>query len=336
MKWGIFCLFESFEKDSVKAINSQLNLVEYAERLGFDEAWFAEHHFNDFSVCPSPSLLLASAASRTKNIRLGTAGYLAPFYDAIRLSEEVATLDILSNGRLNLGFAKGAFAPDCKHFNTSTENLRPKLLESAKAVDMLLNSHDAVSFNGKFVKFNDVDIEPKRVQDKIPTFIATFASDETIEFAAKMGWGLMLSQGIDLKECKEAVRKYKEISGDEPEVVLLRTFYVADTDDEARAKARMTTDHFVKSMRAASSFNKTPNFNKKRYEELIKERNAFFDGDKFFQNGIIGSVQTCVEKCFEIMMSLKNVHVALKPLGTSEFENRLLLDRFAREVKVKF
>ncbi|MDO5046825.1 LLM class flavin-dependent oxidoreductase [Campylobacter sp.] len=336
MKWGIFCLFESFEKDSAKAINSQLNLAKYAESLGFDEVWFAEHHFNDFSVCPSPSLLLAALAAKTEKIRLGAAGFLAPFYDPIRLSEEIAMLDILSDARLNLGFAKGAFAPDCKHFSASTENLRPKLLESVHAIDLLLNSNGAVSFNGEFIKFGEVDIEPKKIQKRIPTFIATFSSSETIEFAAKNGFGLMLSQGISLNECQQAASYYKQIAGVEPEIVLLRTFYVADDKNDAINKARMAIDHFVKSMRAASSFNKSPKFDKRRYEELINERNVFFDGDKFFENGIIGDVQTCINKCERIRDAIKNVHIALKPLGTSEAENMTLLDKFAKEIRIKF
>ena len=100
----------------------QLRLVEMADQLGFDEAWFGEHHFNGFSVIPDPATMIAYAAARTNKIRLGTAGFLAPFYHPIRLAESIAVLDNLSQGRINVGVAKGGFAPDTKHFVRSTRS----------------------------------------------------------------------------------------------------------------------------------------------------------------------------------------------------------------------
>ena len=334
MKWGIFCLFERYETDACEAIHAQMRLVEQAEKEGLEEVWFGEHHFNDFSICPSPTVLLANACARTQTIRLGCAGFLAPFYDAIRLAEDAAMLDILSRGRFNLGLAKGAFAPDSKHFNTTTEQLRPKLLECAKAVDSVLNTRDhPVSFHGDFFDFTEVDVEPKTLQSSIPTYIATFASEETIAFAARKGWGLMLSQGVDLDECERVSRYYASIAGCEPEIVLLRTFYVAQNYEEAFAKARPAIDHFVKSMRAASSFNKSPQFDQTRYQALIQERNVFFDGQKFFENGIIGDAQRCIDACLMIQKRFPKVHVALKLLGTNENENARLLHDFTQLVR---
>ena len=334
MKWGIFCLCERFGGTTKQAIEDQLKLVESVDALRFDEVWFGEHHFNDFSVCPSPTLLLANAAARTKHVRLGCAGFLAPFYDAIRLAEEVNVLDILSNGRINLGLAKGAFAPDSKHFNVTVEHLRPMLLESAEALCELLHvKKRPVSFHGETIHFDDVDIEPKGLQLDIPTYVATFASDETIAYAARKGFGLMLSQGIDLQECERVSRYYASIAGYEPQIVLLRTFYVAQTSEEAYEKARPAADHFAKSMRAASSFNKSPHYNQQRYEALIRERNTFFDGQKFIDNGIIGDEEACVEKLTTIKKRFKNMHLALKPLGVSLEENRRLLTHFDEVIR---
>lgn len=334
MKWGIFCLFERFNEDACDAIENQLKLIELVDAMRFDEVWVGEHHFNDFSICPSPALLLAYASARTKYVRLGCAGFLAPFYDAIRLAEEVATLDILSGGRMNLGFAKGAFAPDSKHFNVTVENLRPMMFECAQAVTQLLHVKDKpVSFQGESINFSEVDIEPKPIQTKIPTYIATFASDETIAFAAQRGLGLMLSQGVDLDECVRVSQAYEAIAGFAPNIVLLRTFYVAPSIEEAENKARPAIDHFAKSMRAASSFNKSPHFNRSQYEKLIAERNTFFDGQKFFDCGIIGDAQACIEKIKAIQAKLAHVTITLKPLGVDLLENVTLLRTFNEKVR---
>ena len=334
MKWGIFCLFERFNSNANQAIENQFKLMELADAMRFDEIWVGEHHFNDFSVCPSPALLLAYAAARTKYARLGCAGFLAPFYDAIRLAEEVATLDHLSQGRVNLGFAKGAFAPDSKHFNVTVENLRPMLFECVDAVTQLLHvNKKPVGFKGEYINFSEVDIEPKPFQPHIPTYIATFASEETITFAAQKGFGLMLSQGVDLDECERVSHAYEAIAGIKPHIVLLRTFYVAKSNEEAAYKARPAIDHFAKSMRAASSFNKSPHFNKLHYEKLIAERNTFFDGAKFFDCGIIGDAKTCIEKIKAIQERLSNVTLTLKPLGVDLLENVALLRTFNETVR---
>jgi alkanesulfonate monooxygenase SsuD/methylene tetrahydromethanopterin reductase-like flavin-dependent oxidoreductase (luciferase family) len=324
MRIGLFCLFERFEGGLAKAINDQLRLVELADEMGFDEAWFGEHHFNDFSVCPSPSLLLANAIARTKTIRLGCAGYLAPFYDAVRLAEEVATLDNLSGGRINLGFAKGAFAPDSKHFKVQPENLRKAMFECVDAISNLLQNNDS-DFTGDFVNYSNVDIEPRLIQSKIPTYIATFSSPQTIEFAAKRGFALMISQGASLEDCEKMSDYYKSIARCTPKIVLMRTFCVADTDEKATAMARPAIDHFVKSMKSASSFSKSPTYDRQKYAALVNERATFFDGSQFFDCGIIGNAATCIEQIQGIKNTLPNVTIALKPVGASYEENSQML-----------
>lgn len=84
--------------------------VQHAERLGFDEAWVTEHHFNRFSVSASISPLLAHLAGVTSTIRLGSAAVLLPMHDIRRVAEDAATVDALSDGRLMLGVARGTEA----------------------------------------------------------------------------------------------------------------------------------------------------------------------------------------------------------------------------------
>jgi alkanesulfonate monooxygenase SsuD/methylene tetrahydromethanopterin reductase-like flavin-dependent oxidoreductase (luciferase family) len=331
VKIGLFSLFERFVGGADKAISEQLELIRYADELGFDEAWVGEHHFNDFSVCPSPSLLLSYLAATTKHIRLGAAGYLAPFYDAVRLAEEVATLDNLSNGRINLGFAKGAFAPDSKHFKVAPENMRQAMFEVVQAVDALLK--DVASYKGEYVSFYCADIEPKPVQKSIPTYIATFGSEESIVFAAKNGYSLMGSQGLGLDECLQMSEIYEKTCGKKPKIVLMRTFCVADTVEEAVEIARPSIDHFVRSMQAASSYKKSPVFDEARYAELIKERYEFFNGAKFFDAGIIGDVEACKKQIEHIKMRCPEALIALKPVATTLEQNKQMLRIFNEKIR---
>src|ERR1051326_7724261 len=84
-----------------------LDRIEIMDRSGYDAVWLAEHHFSDFSVCPSVHMMGTMAAARTSRLRIGTAVSLAPFYNPLRLAEEVALLDVLSGGRVNWGAGRG-------------------------------------------------------------------------------------------------------------------------------------------------------------------------------------------------------------------------------------
>ena len=319
MKLGIFLLTEDFHVNPHAAILNDISLACYAEELGFDEVWFAEHHFNSFSVIPNPSLMMAYLAAKTTKIRIGSAAFLAPFYHPIRLAEEIATLDNLSNGRINAGFAKGGFTLDMEYFAKSPEELRSGLFSSVKEIDTQLQENK--------------ELYPKPLQKRVPFYIATFSTKETIEFAAVNGYGLMFSQGATLGACEEAQESYKNIAGFYPQTVLMRVFAVADTKEEAKETAWPATDHFVKSMRAVKAKGAQPKFNKANYDELLAQRYAFFDAKTFMEVAIVGSVEDCVEHILNIKGRIKNLHLTLKVASSDENITKRMLKIFSQKIK---
>jgi len=332
VKVGLFCLAERYANDTAQSLQEQLALVEAADRLGFDEAWFGEHHFNNFSVIPDPAVMLAYAAARTHTIRLGTAGFLAPFHHPVRLAESIAVLDNLSGGRIDTGFAKGGFAPDTRHFLRTKEELRAVMFETVEAIDLLLHGR-CIDYEGEHVRIRNSTLTPKPLQPSVPFYIATFASEESIYFAATHGYGLMMSQGASLRDCIEAQRFYRMIAGHDPQMVVMRVFHVADSDAEAQRAALPAVDHFVKCMRAAQREQPQPGFNAENYEALLNERDAFFDGKPFFDNAILGTPQTCIAQINTLAKELTHVHLALKPAGTRLEENTALLERFHTQIR---
>ncbi|WP_295055947.1 LLM class flavin-dependent oxidoreductase [Sulfuricurvum sp.] len=333
MKIGLFCLSENYSGNVQESIMEQLRLVELADELGFDEVWFAEHHFNAFSVIPDPAAMIGYAAGRTGSIRLGTAGFLTPFYHPVRLAETIAILDNISEGRLNAGFAKGGFAPDTKHFSRDPNELRALMFETVEVIDDLLHNITPTSYQGKYMEFNTVRIQPKPLQKKVPFFVATFANPETIRFAAHRGYGLLMSQGATLEECLEGQKLYFSIAGVNPEIVLMRVFCIADSAEVAYSISRPCIDHFVKCMRAASSDIPPPKFNREQYDAILTEREAFFDGQKFFDNGIIGTPEDCLKTINTIRKELPNVHLILKPSSSDPGQNRLMLSQFNTQIR---
>lgn len=319
MKLGIFLLTESFHANPHAAILNDVNLASYAEELGFDEVWFAEHHFNSFSVIPNPSLMMAYVAAKTKHIRIGSAAFLAPFYHPVRLAEEIATLDNLCNGRLNAGFAKGGFTLDMKHFAKGVDALRGELYAHVEVIHKTL--------------YEQKELYPKPLQKNIPFFIATFSTKQSIEFAAKNSYGLMFSQGATIEECEDACKLYKEIAGFEPEVVLMRVFYVAETYKEAYEEAVVATEHFVKSMRSLNAHGTQPSFNKVNYKALLSQRYDFFDAQKFMQNALVGEAEKLIQEILQIKRRIKNLHLVLKVASTNAQTTREVLKNFSTQIK---
>ncbi len=98
-----------------QAFEELLDQIQLTEKLGFDEAWFAEHHHSDYGMLASPNLIIANLAPRTKRLRLGNLVNVLPLYDPMRLAEECGMLDILTGGRLNVGLGRGVPRDDLKH-----------------------------------------------------------------------------------------------------------------------------------------------------------------------------------------------------------------------------
>src|SRR5437899_3468370 len=97
-----------------QAFDELLEQIQLTERLGFDEAWFAEHHHSDYGMLASPNLIVAALAHRTRRLRLGNLVNALPLHDPIRLAEECAMLDILRGGRLKVGWGCGGVMGDLK------------------------------------------------------------------------------------------------------------------------------------------------------------------------------------------------------------------------------
>ena len=109
MDFGIFILAQQrgYHQTSQQVINNSIEQTVAAEQAGFGNAWYAEHHFNNYSLSPSPLMMVAHMAAKTTRIRLGTAVCILPLYQPARFLAEVGFVDTVSNGRLDLGVGSG-------------------------------------------------------------------------------------------------------------------------------------------------------------------------------------------------------------------------------------
>ena len=155
-------------------------------------AWIGEHHFNSLGVLSCPDLVLAYIAARTHRIRLAPAVTVLPLHHPIRVAEQWATLDLLSNGRVDFAVGRGYDRREYAPFHVSFDDNQGIFEEGLDVVQKLWAAEGRISHHGKHYSFDDVRITPKPVQKPIPIYIGSF-SKPSIELAARTGCNLIVA-----------------------------------------------------------------------------------------------------------------------------------------------
>lgn len=214
--------------------------IQYGEELGFDSAWIAEHHFSRYSMGSSSLVLASHIAALTKTIRLGTAVLLPTLHNPIRLAEDTATLDVVSGGRLDVGFGRGADTYEYSGFNVDHDESQVRFQESIKIIRGLWTTPE-FSFNGQFLQVKQLNLVPPPLQKPHPPiYLAASNTMETLKFVVSSGHPLCIAvvqdtaKSLDL--CHRFVSLSKQAGFNVPmsAIPFFRYFYVAETEKQAR------------------------------------------------------------------------------------------------------
>src|SRR5262245_60736670 len=196
MDFGYFTLSDNHYENNPRTANQFVAEITeealHADRLGMHSAWIGEHHFNSLGVLSCPDLVLAYIAARTKHIRLAPAVTVLPLHHPIRVAEQWATLDLLSNGRVDFATGRGYDAREYAPFHVSFADNQGIFDEGLEVVRKLWAAEDRISHHGKHYSFDNVRITPKPVQKPIPTYVGSF-SKPSIELAARLDCGLIVA-----------------------------------------------------------------------------------------------------------------------------------------------
>ena len=153
------------------------------DEIGFDSCFAVEHHFNpNESWMPSPSIYCAVAAARTRRMRVGAMGYVAPLYDPLRIAEDAAVLDNLMNGRLELGLVAGIVPDFFGPYRADFNNRRLLTHEALTFVKQALSSDGAFSFDGPVHQYQNVTLSVKPLQKPHPPLWIHSRDAETLAF----------------------------------------------------------------------------------------------------------------------------------------------------------
>ena len=220
-----------------------------AEKLGYKTVSIPEHHLINLLMMPSPLQMAVKIASLTKNISVTTSVAVLPLHDMRTYAGEVSTADILTDGRLILGVARGAFPWEMERLGTPIEHSKEKFIESLEVLQKLL-AEEEVSFKGKYYNFDALTIMPRPITQPVPIMIAAMDS-KSIKNAASRGFHVQSTVLSGTKELlMERVNAFKEGCeelGEKGKLLKLsmqRMMFVAKDQDDVEKKNRLAYEYY--------------------------------------------------------------------------------------------
>jgi len=341
VKFGYYILntyVPELDGDSAALYGHWLEQIDAAEQLGFDSLWITEHHFRYFGgMMPSPSVILAAAAQRTKRMRLGAAVSILPMHNPLRIAEEFAMVDLLSNGRLNFGAGRGMHPVEYAVFGYDWSNAQQRLPE---ALDIVVRAWSGGEFEwkGEHYQFPKLSVYPKPLQKPHPPIYVTANRDpESIHMIGNRGHHLMTLPWIATNEVQgPRVRQYRDelrASGhavEDRDVFVMYPAYVGADDSEARAEV---IEHWhrwrsfaLEAMGLTSAQEEAHQrvFNHLAYDAMVRD-----------SRGVFGGPDTCARILQRIMDAVGVTHIGLTFHFGGLSQDKVLksMERFARQVR---
>ncbi|MFI5375883.1 MAG: LLM class flavin-dependent oxidoreductase [Candidatus Rokuibacteriota bacterium] len=230
-------------------IQRELDQMVLSETLGFDEVWLTEHHFIDYGLSVDPATLASALASRTSRVRIGLAAAILPFHDPIRLAEQLALVDIISRGRLDVGVGRGNRPSEFIGYRVPQVESRERFDEAVQILQRAW-TEERYSYDGRYFKIPEVRVIPKPLQRPHPPLYQVCVSPDSIEGTALRGWPMLnsllfggLEQLVAARDRYVAtLQKAGRTAGEITALLGLwgvsRQIYVAPTDAQALAEAR--------------------------------------------------------------------------------------------------
>jgi alkanesulfonate monooxygenase SsuD/methylene tetrahydromethanopterin reductase-like flavin-dependent oxidoreductase (luciferase family) len=246
-----------------EAFDEAFATAEAAEALGFDGIWLAERHFAApggaapvSSIGSAPLLLATAIATRTSRLRVGTAVLLLPLGHPVRLAEEVATLDHLSHGRLDLGIGRSSFPRSYEGYNIAYEESRARFREYLDVM-RLAWTQERFSYSGTFYTFRDVELIPKPYQHPHPPLHHAATTRETFAAIGTLGFPLLVGlASAAMSELAEGIAEYQAAWHEaghpgQGEVRLRLPIYVAEDMERARSEPQASAMPYYERVRQA-------------------------------------------------------------------------------------
>ena len=244
MDFSLFAHMERLapEQDYRQLYDDFLSLCTMADEGGMRAIWTGEHHGMEFTITPNPFITIADVARHTKNVKLGTGTVIAPFWHPIKLAGEAAMTDLVTDGRLEIGIARGAYSYEYERLMPGMDawEAGQRMRETAPLLPKLWSGDAA--HEGEFYKFPSTSTVPKPIQENGPPIWIAARDPNSHEFAVHNGFNVQVTplwQGVEeitslMERFNNACASY---DGPRPKVMLLHHTYVASDDSDTEHAA---------------------------------------------------------------------------------------------------
>lgn len=312
MDFGIFILMQqrNKHKTSHEILRDAVEQTRLADELGFGAAWYAEHHFSNYGMCSSPLTMIAHCAAATRRIRLGTGIVVAPLYTPARLIADVAMVDQLSNGRLNLGIGSGYQHFEFERFGVALETAKARTFEMLDMLELGLKQ-PKFSYDGQYYQQPMSAISQRAVQQPGPPMWITSVDPSFVARAVRGNHHVFVSGGDGglekLASTRALIDRVATQEGKDPAAVpvgLLRAAYASNDKNEvekyldcARYQRRIAVSLKRRTAQIADDY---------QVEEGIVEGEPTLDEMRALLP--VGSIDTVIERVVKEIRTLKPVH----------------------------
>lgn len=307
MKFGLFYQLPCApNQDAATRYQETLEQIVYAEELGFDTAWLAELHFNaSFSVMPAPLILAAAVAQRTTRIRLGTAVLLLPLHQPLRVAEEAAVVDLLSQGRVELGVGRGMIAIHFQGFDVPREESRERFEETLTIIKQAW-TQETCRFDGAYFHIPETAVVPKPSQKPHPPLRIAANSPETAIFAGEQGYPVFIASPINSgAQLSEQVARYRRAfqtaphPESKPDVAIAFPVYVADNVAHVRREVEASFLNYFRAISLQARLGARDQSPAYDYLRAISKRVEAVTWEQIESIALYGSPEICVRKITE-------------------------------------
>ena len=329
MEFGVFILAQQrgYHQTSQQVISNSIEQTIAAEQAGFNSAWYAEHHFNNYSLSPSPLMMIAHMAAKTTRIRLGTAVCILPLYHPARFLAEVGFVDTVSNGRLDLGIGSGYQEFEFERFGVNIADASVIYNEFLDIIPKGLNQK-IFEYEGKFLKVPPSSIAVRCVQDPMPPIWVTSGNPVALSRGVREGHNLFVTALLNGNEAirglRERLDKVADENGkdldDDVKFGFLRCAFASDKSSEI--------DAYLDNARFQRRISESLKFRRAQSEDGYMVREVPSPTDPTFeqlrQNLPVGPVNQVIDKMLEEISILRPKHIALQTqLG--DFDQKTML-----------
>jgi limonene 1,2-monooxygenase len=257
LNFGIFLApFHAVGQNPTLALERDLQLIEHLDQLGFNEAWFGEHHSAGFEIIASPEVFIAAAAQRTRHIRLGTGVSSLPYHHPFILADRLVLLDHLTRGRLMIGVGPGALPSDAFMMGIDPAKQRDMMEESLEAILLLLEGREPVTMETDWFKLVGARLQMRPYQRPYPEVaVAAQVSPAGPRAAGRFGCGLLsigatsAAGGFDILGSHWEVMEERAAefgtTVDRSKWRLVGPMHIADTKEQAVADVAFGLEQWV-------------------------------------------------------------------------------------------